>query len=266
MASALQSYATPNPNGSNDYMTAFQNALQSARGGIQQQLGVALNDINQNRQAAQGALGQLGPGIDQAYGALNSTQNAAQNAISGAQQRSGIGSLNSLQTYMQPARAAANNSQAYLKSEIPLLGLGIQQQASQQQNAAQMAGLSDNNALNQSAMGQYGSMASSLQGYNQNMGLQKNQQDFTAGQNKLYPPGGSSNLQNQLAPGALGSQFGMSVGDTNTMRATPQYKNVAAAIAKGSVSPADLSRMYGSKNPQLLRVLMNDFSGYFKGK
>lgn len=248
----------------NQYLSAFQGALGAARGNIQQQLAAALGDIQSSQQAAGQALGTLPGQIDQAYGQANGTIDSSLGSLEAAQKKSGVGSLMPVSAYMQPERAALTGSQAAAQANVPLLGMGIQQEAGRERAQANMAALGDQSQLDQiQAQG-------ALQAATANNGLSPQQQfaeqvfmqNLQGKQNisqiqaqaKANPPSSSYSP----AAGAYGTN-GLSSTDVQTAHTSPQYATYARMINEGSIkSVADLQKALPG-SPGLWRTLAVDF-------
>lgn len=148
--SPLAAYsAPPQPT---DYMSLYQQGLNDAKSGISQRLQGDLGYIQQQQQLAGQAVDTLPGGINAAYGQANMTSQGAENAITAAQAKSGVGSLTPLSTYMAPVNAALQGTQTALLQNVPLLRIGAQQQADNESAMARQGASQDQTALQQQQM------------------------------------------------------------------------------------------------------------------
>lgn len=257
--SALGAYAAPKP--PVDYGQAFQNALGQARESIQQQLGAALGDIQTSQNAAGQALGQIPSGINAAYGQANGTIDKSLGTIAGAQKASGIGSMTPLSAYMQPERAAIQNSQAYAQSMVPMLGMGIQEEGARQRAMANMAAMGGNQQLDQATMQNASQQGNALQNYNYQKQLQDDpNRNFGASATSLSAP---------VIDQTTGLARGFTQGDVQTVMKSQPYQRSVKLItdAQANSDPeeqkrvwADLSQHYAN-NPAMLAALSAAFPG-----
>lgn len=109
------------------YMDAYQQSLNQSRSQINQQLQQALGQIAQQQQAANQAVGTLPGQFSDVYGKSQNALNQYSNQLDAAQKASGIGSFAPESSYMAPVQQAMSGSLDFLKSEVPMMQLGVNQ-------------------------------------------------------------------------------------------------------------------------------------------
>lgn len=262
-----------NPDVASKYLGQFQQSLAQARGDIATQLAGALQDINQNKSYAQQALGQLPGGINSAYAQARGSMNAAQadaNAAGNAPGTGGSGNGHvaanmggsSLNAYMAPERAAINTEEAANQANVPLLGVGIDQAASQAAAAAQNGALGDYSQLaqQQAQLGSSQDIASEQiaaqqqqqqQAYLQNLGLAGVNNAATL--RDIQAQGGAS-----AAAGGVYANAGLTQAAVSAAHADPNYVNSVKAIQSGTFTQEDYNRLQATY-PTLYQVLNSEF-------
>jgi hypothetical protein len=254
-----------------DYASMFQNALSQARSGIQQQYGAALGDIANSQAAAGQALGTLPGEVNRNYGQAFSTMGNAQNALTAAQQKSGVGSNASLSAYMAPVSAAVHGSQAAALANVPLLKVGIGQAADQRRAAAQMAEQGDMNTLNgqemQFAMSQAAAQQQAQAAQQSAMQQYLYQKQLQDDPNRNFGPSSTAGSPDaQVVDPKTGLPMGFTTKQLTEAQKTGQYQRAAKELQ--SADPKDvpmiwhqLTQLYGDR-PEIVAALSNFF---FKG-
>jgi len=258
-----------------NYGSAFQGALDAARGSIAQQLGAALGDIANNQKQAGIALGTLPGQINDAYdSALAQNSKTALGAQQLNQQLIGKGPAGgnymgggALGQGMLTASQNAENSQIQNtqnadQQNVPLLAAGIQQMGTQEQAAARMAALGENQQLDmqQASFDQQQQAAAQAQQYAQQNALQNYQyqrqlnDQQNAAQQGLYTEQQAA-AQSTAVPGLTNSQV-------QSAQQNPLYgqilQRMQAIASQGP--PGGQNTIYGFSDfqNQLQQVARND--------
>lgn len=135
-------YAAPTPAAAapaklGDYASQYEQSLAASRADIEHQIGSALADINAKEGRSQQAVGLLPGELKGIYAAGNAglDQNAA--ALDSAQKASGLTSFMGAGAQLAPLRSAVAADSAARQADIPLLNIGLAQQAASEHAALQ---------------------------------------------------------------------------------------------------------------------------------
>lgn len=150
-----------------DYNSQFQQSLAASRQSIQTQIANATAEVNRQQETQMAETGQLPA---QYTGLLNSTlsglnHNAQQ--AQAAQEKTGLGSFTPAGTTEAPMADAARMATGFEKSGVPLIQLGVQDQAMRNKGQIAQTGMEMNNQLDQEG-----------RAYDANAAQQKEQEHF----------------------------------------------------------------------------------------
>lgn len=118
------------------YMDSYQNSLNQSRSQINQQLQQALGQIQQQQAAANQAVATLPGQFSDVYGRSQNALTQYGGQLDSAQKASGIGSFAPSSSFLAPVQQAMGGSLDYLKSEVPMMKLGVDQGYAGLQNQA----------------------------------------------------------------------------------------------------------------------------------
>lgn len=244
-----------------NYLNAFQGALGSARSDIAQQLAGALSDIKANQGYAQQALGQLPGAINTSYGTADKLMNIGQHAAQAGMNAPGLNAATGANTgpalgqYMAPERAAIAGEKAGEQANVPLLGVGINQAASQEAAAANNAALSDYSNLAQQQAQLQGQAAIAAQQQQAQQAQQGQQNIFGLVQNGLQ---NQYTLKQIAAQNAGAGGYG-SPQQVQQVVNSPQYTQAVQQVqSKGITSLAALQAAYPG-NPILWQTVASQY-------
>lgn len=248
------------------YQGAFQSALDSARGNIAQQLSGALGDIANSQQRAGEALGQYAPMVNNAYGESQAQLNNAAKTSTSALAKYGVGGQLA-EANLAPERAAVAATHQSDLADQGLLATGVAQQAEHERALAQLAA--------QDRYGQLDQLSAQLAGQVQMAGLSNNQalqmaylQQQFGNQNALRDFGfqqqlaaGQAQTNTNPASGPYATQ-GLTQGQVNTVHTDPTYARFTRFIQGGSADPGMIQR-YLADRPDMLAVLIAENPSFF---
>jgi len=248
------------------YSNAFQSALNTARGNIQQQLGTALGDIQQSQMHAQNALGQLPGQVNAAYAQTQGTTNNALAALTQAQQRAGNNPLMDASAFMAPEQAAIAGSQAAQLANQPLLNQGIEQMVANRRAQAQLAAQERFGQLDE-RQAEFQMQLAQMEAENRMRFDSEQRQadrdyagkltDFALNKKMMEAEQKDAALQDPLGDPVLG--LGQQA--TDAIRRTDEYKRLTELINSGADLNTVLAGTFGDKvraNKDLMNVVLTD--------
>lgn len=241
-----------------DYMSLYQKGLNDAKASIAQRLQGDLGYIQQQQALAGQAIGQLPGGINAAYDQAASTNLNAENMITSAQKKSGVGSLTPLGSYMAPVNAALAGTRTADLQNVPLLSIGAQQEANQERALALQGASQDQSALQAQQMDFYAQQA-------QAQAAARAQQDAanaTALQNYAYSKQLQDDPNRNFGPSASMTAGTAPVLDKNGMPQGYTPNDLAKATKSASFSAAK-AQLTAATTPQQQAMIWREMTAVY---
>lgn len=125
------------PAGLGDYASQYEQSLAASRQQIEHQIGAALADINAKEARSSQAVGLLPGQLNTVYDQGNASLAAGTHALDAAQHASGLQSYMGAGAQMAPLAAAVAGDRSSRMADVPLLNIGLAQQAASEHSALQ---------------------------------------------------------------------------------------------------------------------------------
>lgn len=254
-----------------DYGAVYRNSLAQSQAGLTQQFNMAMNDIADRENGANGAVMQMPGQLNDIYNRSDAAGAAAGASAQRSQAASGVRSYESSADQQAPGKAASAQNRATELSSVPLLALAVKTQMAQERGALNDAHQGALNDLNTQAA----SMAASQAQNTQNEAFQASQaqkaQDYDASKT-LQGENYNTSLAQANAANQVDKATGLTMGTVSDIRQSPAYRMVQTLISQGvpdggkgngetatkPATAADIEKMFGG-NGNLLKVVQLDF-------